>query len=228
MRIAVSIALAALWLSSPAAAESFPPADESLRYNINWPSGLSLGEAHLTARRTAGQWEFELTLDAAVPGFAVSDRYRSQASGSLCSLEFEKNFTHGRRKAREKTVFDYGKNVARRSTVNGGKTEIPIPACARDALAFIFHARGELSQGRVPPPSTVLFGAAYEVRLDYGGAQAITVNDARVEADRIAVSVKGPASTIGFEIFYARDPVRTPLLVRVPFTLGVFSMELVR
>jgi hypothetical protein len=30
------------------------------------------------------------------------------------------------------------------------------------------------------------------------------------------------------EIFFARDAVRTPLLARIPLTLGTFTVELIR
>jgi hypothetical protein len=80
----------------------------------------------------------------------------------------------------------------------------------------------------MPPESTIFFGAPYRVKLDYGGAETVRVNDAPAEADRILISVKGPASGIDFEIFYARDAARTPLMVKVPLPLGLVSMELVR
>jgi hypothetical protein len=48
------------------------------------------------------------------------------------------------------------------------------------------------------------------------------------EADRVVATLKGPASAISFEMFFARDPARTPLLIRVPLSLGMFSLELAR
>ncbi len=39
--------LAALAMAAPTSAPAFE--NEHLRYNINWPSGLSLGEAQLSA-----------------------------------------------------------------------------------------------------------------------------------------------------------------------------------
>ena len=51
-----------------------------------------------------------------MPGFAVADRYRSLANAELCSQEFEKNSVHGKRKTREKTVFDYRRNGWRGAT----------------------------------------------------------------------------------------------------------------
>jgi hypothetical protein len=227
--IAGAVIFAWAALASGAPPESgFPFADETLRYAVNWPSGLSLGEAHMRATHASGRWEFQLGLDAAVPGFAVLDRYRSAASGELCSLEFEKDVAHGRRKTREKTVFDYQKRIARRATAGGGKSESPIAECARDALGFLYYTRREMGQGRMPSPQTAWFGAAYQVRLEYSGAQAVSVNEKRMQADRVVVYIKGPASEASFEIFFARDAARTPLVIRAPLALGVFSMELVR
>jgi hypothetical protein len=218
-----------LCLGAPSSAEhGFPNAEEVLTYNINWPSGLSLGEGSLRARKGAGGWEFELELSAAIPGFSVVDRYRSVSNAQLCSVEFEKDLTHGARKTREKTVFDYRAGKAIRTTTNGGTSETSIPSCARDALNFLFYSRGELAQGRVPPAQAILFGALYQVRLDYTGSQVIKVNEAPTQVDRVGVALKGPSSDIQFEIFFAREAARTPVLVRVPFSMGTFSMELVR
>jgi hypothetical protein len=44
----------------------------------------------------------------------------------------------------------------------------------------------------------------------------------------VLATLKGPASEITFEMFFARDAARTPLVIRVPLTLGTFSMELAR
>ncbi|MDQ6662814.1 MAG: hypothetical protein M3Z23_00275, partial [Acidobacteriota bacterium] len=45
-----------LFLALPASAATtptgFPFADEDLNFTINWPSGLSLGEAHMRARHS--------------------------------------------------------------------------------------------------------------------------------------------------------------------------------
>jgi len=202
--------------------------EETLHYTVNWPSGLSLGEGALTARRSAaGGWELSLEMEAGVPGFQVHDRFLSVASPEYCSIHFEKESVHGKRKAHEKTVFEGG--MATRTTLGGGgKSEFPVPACARDALAFLFHLRREIAQGRIPPPQTIYFGAPYEVRFDYKGVQAVETGQAPEKADRLAVSAKGASSKFSFEIFLARDPARTPLAIRVPLELGTFSMELVR
>ena len=87
--------------------------------------------------------------------------------------------------------------------------------------------RNELAQGRIPPPQTILFGSAYQLRLEYGGAKSVPIGGVATPADRMLATVKGPASETAFEIFFGRDAKRTPLLVRVPLVMGSFSMELV-
>jgi hypothetical protein len=226
--------LAALALSgAPTGTPAFE--NEQLRYSINWPSGLSLGEAQLRATRlkptadTAERRHLEFEIDAAVPGFVVSDRYRSDASAEFCSTEFERKATHGRKKTDEKTNFDLQSGTATRQTAgSGGKTELKTPSCAKDALAFLYHVRRELSQGRIPPRQTVFFGAAYEIRVEFAGTQTIRVNDAPVEADRVTAAVKGAASDINFEVYFLKDAARTPALILVPLALGTFRMELVK
>jgi hypothetical protein len=217
-----------------ALAQQPPSPGESLRYSVNWPSGLSLGEARLDSRRMpAGEGEparreFLLTLEASVPGFAVTDQARSLATGQFCSLELDKMTTHGKRKTHEKTTFRPQDGFATRVTVGGGKSEIPIPSCARDALTFLFYVRQELAAGRLPPAQTILYGAPYQVRIEFGGTQPVRIGDARVEADRLIATVKGPASEFKVELFFERDGPRTPVLIKTPFTLGTFAMELVR
>lgn len=210
----------------------FPFQDESLRYSVNWPSGLSLGEATFTAHRGAGGWDLEMGIEAGVPGFAVADKFHSSVTADLCSTAFARDTSHGSRKAREKTTFDQAAGVAHRATevpAGGGESDFNIGSCARDAMAFLYYSRRELGQGRVPPAQQVYFGAAYSVHMEYTGAQSITIGESRpVVTDRLVVSVTGPKSATSFEAFFARDAARTPLLVKVPFGVGTISMELVR
>ena len=231
IRHLVLAAAAALPLAPATAQTGFPFQDETLHYNVNWPSGLSLGEATFTAHHKAGAWELAMTLDSGIPGFAVADKIQSSATDDLCSLELERDISHGAKKTHEKTTFDQKKGEATRTTVfpaGGGTSTFSTPSCARDAMAFLYFARRELGQGRVAPAQQVFYGSAYAVRMDYTGAQTITVSDKPSVTDHLVVSVKGPKSDFTVEVFYARDAARTPLLIRIPQSVGTLSMELVR
>ena len=205
----------------------FPFQDETLRYSIRLPTGLALGEAVFTARRTADGWSFAFTLDAGVPGFAIKDSYRSAVTADVCSDEFERRFNHRGKQSAETTTFDRpARRATRRTTVppSDGKSEFTIPACPHDALAFVYLMRREMGQGRVVPAETVYFGAGYSVALKYTGA--VTLPQGIV--DRLAGTIKGPSSSFTVEIDFGRDAARTPLAIRVPLALGTISAELVR
>jgi hypothetical protein len=218
------------WAATPAAKaeKQVLPAAESLRYTINWPSGLSLGEGAFKATRSKeGVWEIDLSIDASVPGFQVLDHYHSTANADLCAVSLEKTYVHGKRKATEKTTFDLEKSEATRVTRDGGKSTAPVSACEHDALSFLQFVRRELALGRLTPQHRIVFGSPYEIRLDYKGPQAIKVADVPYQADRIEATLKGPSTNLTFELFFARDAGRTPLMARVPLALGAFTMELV-
>jgi hypothetical protein len=166
-----------------------------------------------------------------VPGFAIKDKFRSSATAALCSTELSRDTSQGGKKGKEKTTFDQVKGTARRLTEypdNGGGSDFSIPACGRDAIAYLYFGRKELGQGRVPPAQQIYFGAAYSARMEYSGAQTITVGDKQEVTDHLVVTVQGPRSNFTVEVFYARDAARTPLLVKIPQPLGTLSMELVR
>jgi hypothetical protein len=213
-----------------AAQPGIPPSGEVLTYEVNWPSGLSLGEAQFKAGPAAGAaggWDFSLSIDAAIPGFSVSDRFRSRATEALCSIEFEKNTAHGKRLTHERVTFDPAAGTARRETIKGGQSELALAPCAKDALAFLYCLRRELAQGRLPGAQTVIFGGEYRLRLEHGGRQQVRAGGREFAADRILVTASGQASETSIEVFLAQDAVRRPLLVRVPLALGAFSLELV-
>jgi Protein of unknown function (DUF3108) len=235
IRASVCFAILGWSWAMPAAAQTgFPFTNETLRYTVKWPTGLSLGEAHMSAAHNKGpngkgdEWDFQLSLDAAVPGFAVSDNYRSTASSDLCSMQFAKDLAHGSRKSGERIDFDAHAGVARRETAGGGKSDVAISSCPHDALTFLYFTRREMGQGRMPQQEDIVFGAPYQMRLQYTGEQQVPLNNKNVVSDRVVITLKGPASENTFEMFLARDAARTPLLIRVPLSLGMFSMELTR
>jgi hypothetical protein len=214
--------------SSALASNAKASKSETLRYNVNWPSGLSLGEGQLTSGFEDGKWSFAFLMEAAVPGFVLREGAKAKASAEYCSLELEKNGARGKRKVDETTTFDQKGLTAVRKTGKGGKSDLTIPACAKDALTFLYFLRRELAAGRLPQVQDVYYGAAYRVRVQYTGVQTIRIGGEPVEADVLAAAIKGPASESKAEMFFARDAARTPLLIRSPLALGTFSLELQR
>ena len=170
---ALACALMASALSFAAAQPAltgFPFTDEDLNYSIAWPGGANLGEAHLHAKHSGADWNFTLTLDARIPGFAVKDSYRSDVGSEpgrdLCSASFERSISHGSHVLKEKQTIDRDRGTATRP----GSVEIPVPACVKDALAYLFYSRREMGQGRVPAAQPILFGGLLDIRSDYVGA----------------------------------------------------------
>ena len=227
MRFLVFILASAACAQPASKLTGFPFQDETLRYMVRWPSGMTLGEAIFNAHKSDAGWSFATTVSASVPGFAVQDSYRSTATAGLCSLSFERSFSHGAKQTGEKTTFDQLNHRATRVTTkppSDGKTEFATGECARDAISFVYFMRREMGQGRVAPAETVYFGGGYSVSLHYLGG--VPGNGGTV--DRVAGSVKGPGSSFSVEIDFERDAARTPLSIRIPLTLGILSAELVR
>ncbi len=215
--------LSSLPLGAATAAQIPPMGGEQVHYVINWPSGLSLGEANLSGTRSAAKLVLGFQLDASIPGFTVSDQFRSESSPEFCSASFDKHIRHGSRTANETTTFTSG-GSATRKTVNGGDSTFSTASCARDALTYLFFVRSELSQGRLPPDETVYFGAAYRIHLDFAGTEPIQVAGKTVEADKLNATAQGDASSIQFELYFLKDASRTLAMVKVPFSMGTFSM----
>lgn len=202
------------------------PSGENLRYSINWPSGLSLGEGRMSATRDNQTWTYELQFEAGVPAFAIVDKFTSSVSGAGCSTTFVKEMQHGRRKTKETLEFKDG--TLTRQTDKGGKSERAVSGCARDALAFVYFVRRELAQGRIPGAQDVHYGSAYRVKMEFKGAQKVRVGEEIQDADRVMTYIKGPASDLTVELYFGKDAARTPLMAKIPLGLATFSVELVR
>ena len=206
-----------------------PVSAETLHYVINWPSGLSLGEATLEVGKTEHEtWNLGFDLDASVPGFAIRDKYQSKAAGSgLCSVELTRTVQRGSRKSQETDTFDQeSHSVTRQTKAPGGKSGFSIQDCARDALSFLQYTRSELASGRLVPQQRVVLGGTYDVRLEFSGEETVQSNGKPVQADRIQAAIKGPASEFTLQVLFAKDAARTPVLVRIPLSLGTFTAEL--
>jgi len=210
----------------------FPFQNETLRYNVNYASGLSLGDLVLTAGKAeGGVWNFAADLDVGVPGLPIRDKYKSSMGADYCSIEMNRDLSRGTKKNTEKITFDQKRGRGIRETLfplGGGKTDFDMPVCAKDALAYLYFARKELGQGRMPPAGKLYFGGEYEVRMDYTGAMTIQHAGKPAITDHLNVSIKGKAAKITFEMFFARDAARTPLLVRIPVQVGNLVLELAR
>ena len=206
-----------LWLFALALPAVPAPSDESLLYNLKWPAGVTLGRGELKA--TQGATHIEFVLDASLPGVPATGTFLSKVDVKGCTTEFSKKYEIGFRKSSETTTIEAGK--ARRETSKGGKSTIDVGECGRDALAFLRFLRAELAAGRKPASEKILFGAEYVLTLAYP-------KSSDPEVDTVKVSVKGPASQNSFEIDFLRDGTRTPVRVRVPLTMGKFSLELIR
>ncbi len=228
----VTFALLALPAAiKPATAETPAPtpfrSGEKLIYEVVWPSGLSLGRGELNAVATRAGWAFHFKLSASLPRYEVRDSYVSETDAELCSQSFHKKFQHGMKATDETITFDQDAHRAQRENVRGGKSELDVPPCARDALAFLYFLRQDLARGRIAPPDDINFGGQYLITVTYAEMRPVEVSGVSRDADRILVDVLGEKSQHSFEILFGRDEARTPLLVRVPFELGTFSMRLV-
>ena len=118
-----------------------------------------------------------------------------------------------------RVTFDQAKHTATRETAHGpgrGTTDFSVSACANDALTFLQFCPQELAQGRLAPQQQVILGARYNVRLEFAGTETIKGWAQPVDADRIHATIKGPASNLTVEIFFAKDAARTPVLARIP------------
>jgi Protein of unknown function (DUF3108) len=237
-RIFLLVVFSAALLPAGDQLTGFPFQNETLRYNVNWPGGHSLGDVTLSARQANGGWDFDMTLNVDVPVVPIADHYKSSATGiDLCSTKLERVISHGKKNVTEQTEFDQKSGIADRRTLvpatadkpaGGGKSELKFVGCGRDALTFQYFARREMGQGRVPGAGRIFFGSGYDVTMVYTGAMDIPVAGKPTTTDHVNVSIKGPASDSTLEIFYARDPQRTPLLIKIPVAIGTVSLELVR
>lgn len=213
------------------AQQGFPFTNEGLKYTVNYSGGLNLGAAAFNATHSPAGWEFQASVDAKVPGFPIADTLHASASDELCSTQFTRDLTNGSKKTREKTTFDQKDGKGHRVTTapaDGGETTFTIPSCARDALSYVYYARRELGQGRVPHAQDIYFGGSYSAHMDYTGAQTLTLKGKPVVTDHLVIGVKGAKSDFSFEVFYARDAARTPLKIRIPALAGTLTADLVQ
>ena len=180
-----------------------------------------------------GGWNFQLTLDAAVPGFMIRDEYKSRTDAKFCSQEFERTVQRGSKKSSERSTFDQDKRTVKRITefeggLKGGISDMDTVECAHDALGFLQFMRNELAQGRLVAHQPVYFGGKYDLQVNYIGNDIVKLGDKRIEADMIRVNSHGLKSDFEVDIYFSKDENRTPLMARIPLSLGTFTVELMR
>jgi hypothetical protein len=54
------------------------------------------------------------------------------------------------------------------------------------------------------------------------------VENEKLDVEHLVAALKGPASEKTFDVYFARDPGRTPVRAKIPTPLGTFTVELVR
>jgi hypothetical protein len=113
MKVLLLIAMVARVASADTPAQP-KPKSETLNFEVNWPSGLSLGEGQLIATQTAGGWNFSFKVEAAIPAFRVAEEAQSRSTVDFCSIELEKTGTRGKREITEVTKFDASNLTATR------------------------------------------------------------------------------------------------------------------
>jgi hypothetical protein len=192
---------------------------ELLRYRISYAGAINIGEAQISMSRTKAGSELTFQATVPVPGFPVAEFARSLVTKDLCALELEKKAVRGKRQTDEKTTFDASAGRATRETTvkGGGTSTFNVPACPRDALAFLYSLRKKITEGE----STVYYGAAYKVAV-----RKLKANGG--DADVFEVRIAGPSAKYAAELHLARDAARTPVLIKVPLTAGSLQVELTR
>lgn len=216
--------------SAPTSAPAFP--NESLEYNITWPSGVVLGEARWTSRNIGSiqnpVQDTDLTFDARIPGFTLINSYHSVTTGNYCLDKLTRDIEHGSTKTSESETVDPKTKTVTRKTESGGESTFAAPDCIHDALTLMFLTRRDLAAGRIPVNQSVLLGSKYDVQMTNLGPQKVKSGDRTVDADRIGCDIKGPSANLSVQIDFARDAVRTPLTISIPLAMGTFRLELAR
>lgn len=219
-------------LTAQSASSSWPPlaTGERLRFNLVWPSGISLGDGSLEASSANGQIQLKASVAAELPQYRIGYSFTSLTDERLCSVRFSETLQEGSR-VRETTFdFDQQKHLVRR-TRGSETTEQPIPDCARDPLALLYHFRQQLASHQVQIGTPEAVGAFYlsgdySVRYEAVTPETVKLGGKRWEGDRFLITARGTGSKHSFEMWIRPDRSRTPVAIRVPFSLATFSAVL--
>jgi hypothetical protein len=239
-RLVMAFLLALCWLlATPArlmaqsAASTWPPTanGEELIFHLLWPSGLTLGEGTLTAVRAGAEVHLEATVIADLPQHPVSYTFGSVTDERLCSVQFRQHLREGPRTTDETFTFNQEQH-----TVQGPRGQDTIPAshadCARDPLALLYYFRWQLATSRLPigTPEAVgsfYLGEGFTVRYEAIAPETVKLGTRQWEGDRFLITAQGTHGREQIvEVWIRLDEARTPVAVRVPFSLATFAAEL--
>ena len=219
-------------LIAQSASSSWPPLEggERLTFNLLWSSGISLGEGFLEASRVGEQIHLEARVIGELPQYRIGYTFTSLIDEQFCSVRFSETLREGKRVRETSFEFDQQKHLVRR-TRSGETTERPIPACARDPLALLYQFRQQLAFQQLPigTPDAVgafYFDGDYSVRYEAVTPETVKLGSKQWEGDRYLITARGSNTEHSFEMWIQPDSSRTPVAIRVPFSLGTFSAEL--
>lgn len=199
---------------------------ETLRFKLSWPSGVSLGEAVLTASVVQGQLHLEMTVEADLPIQNISGKFSSVATADgLCSIQYHRKMTEGSKTSEESIEFDQKAHQAKR-TVNGQTATLPVSECAKDPLAFLYYFRSEISQHRTAQASSIVLAPEKHLDISGGVTETITAGGRQRKAQKFSAAIRYPYTSKSFEVWFSTDGHWEPLLVRLPSPLAVFSAEI--
>jgi Protein of unknown function (DUF3108) len=214
------------------ASSSWPPivSGERLTFNLLWPSGLDLGEAFLEASKAGQEIHLKATVAAELPQHRIGYTLDSITDEQFCSVRASETLQEGADMRETSYEFDQEQHVVRRSR-DGETTEHPIPPCARDPLALLYHFRRQLALGQVPIGTPEAVGAFfldgdYSVRYEAITPETVGPGSNQWEGDRFFITAGGADGEHRFEMWVRPDNLRTPVAIRIPFPLATFTAEL--
>lgn len=208
------------------AAPAFPPFQhgETLRYRLQWPSGINLGEATFRVSPAGKELHLELIVEATLPQYTLRDSFSAVATlEDLCSVQFHQKIAEGERRWEESIEFDPS---TRQATRTRGKetTTFAVPECPRDPLTFLYYFRRQLAAGLRVASGAVQLGSSVAVHMEPGDRE--TAAGQTKPVDRYVVTYTGPKSSKTFQLWLSTDAARAPVRIRVPFPLAEFTAEL--
>ncbi len=224
----LGMAWGGLYAAAQEVASAFPPFQqgETLRYRLQWPSGITLGEATLRVSPAGKELRLELTVEAGLPQYTLRDTFSAVASlDDLCSIQFHQKIAEGERQREESIEFD---PATRQATHTRGNqtTTMAVPQCARDPLTFLYYFRRELAAGRRVASGAVQLGTSIAVQIAPGVPEPVRVSGQTKPADHYVVTYSGTRGSKTFHLWLSPDAARAPVRIRAPFPLAEFAAEL--